>query len=138
MMCESRFSMGIASRRSRPLPWGTPSMMSMSTTSASSLEAIQWAAVAPTFPEPTIVTFFRMNEFLLDELSAVSYQLSAAFETCPRAVGLSANCQVLNQHFRSHVLDDVAAELAGLYFGCPFHQALEIIGDFLLFDGALY
>src|SRR5215469_262651 len=53
--------MGMASSRSRPLPWGTPSMMSMSTTSASSLDAIQWAAVAPTLPEPTILTFLRMD-----------------------------------------------------------------------------
>ena len=52
--------MGMASSRSRPLPWGTPSMMSISTTSASSAAAIQCAAVAPTLPEPTTVTFLRM------------------------------------------------------------------------------
>ena len=38
---ESRFSIGMAWSRSRPLPWGTPSIMSMRTTSASSFAAIQ-------------------------------------------------------------------------------------------------
>jgi hypothetical protein len=56
----SRFSMGMASSRSSALPWGMPSAMSMRTTSASSLAAIQCAAVAPTLPAPTILTFFRM------------------------------------------------------------------------------
>src|SRR5579864_3232670 len=52
--------MGMASSRSNPLPWGIPSNTSISTTSASSLAAIQWAVVAPTFPAPTIVTFLRI------------------------------------------------------------------------------
>src|ERR1700743_3913695 len=60
-MCTSRFSIGSASSRSRPLPWGTPSTTSISTISASSLAAIQCAAVAPTFPSPTMVTFFRIS-----------------------------------------------------------------------------
>src|ERR1700761_5543040 len=59
-MCTSRFSIGMASSRSSPLPWGTPSTTSISTTSASSLAAIQCAAVAPTFPAPTMLTFFRI------------------------------------------------------------------------------
>ena len=42
---------------SSPLPWGTPSRMSSTTTSASSLSAILRAAVAPTFPEPITLTF---------------------------------------------------------------------------------
>src|SRR5258708_13083369 len=62
--------MGMASSRSSPLPCGTPSMMSMRTTSASSLEAIQWAAVAPTLPEPTMVTFLRMHESFPNQQSA--------------------------------------------------------------------
>src|ERR1035437_6121206 len=52
--------MGMACSRSTPLPCGTPSMMSISTTSASSFDASQCAAVAPTLPEPTTVTFLRM------------------------------------------------------------------------------
>src|SRR5689334_21879336 len=52
--------MGMDSSKSRPLPWGTPSMMSMRTTSPNSAAAIQCAAVAPTFPDPTTVTFLRI------------------------------------------------------------------------------
>src|SRR5882757_2355575 len=63
MTWTSRFSIGKASSKSRPLPCGTPSTTSTSTMSASSLAAIQCAAVAPTFPAPTMVTFFRI--FLL-------------------------------------------------------------------------
>src|SRR5438309_2798229 len=40
-----------------------PSAISTSTTSASSLLAIQCAAVAPTFPAPMIETFLRMYPF---------------------------------------------------------------------------
>src|ERR1700691_5126299 len=52
--------MGSASSKSRPFPWGTPSTTSTRTMSANSLAAIQWAEVAPTFPAPTMVTFFRI------------------------------------------------------------------------------
>src|SRR5579863_6495186 len=55
----------MASSRSSALPCGTPSTTSINTTSASSLEAIQWAAVAPTLPAPTIETFLRMIPVLL-------------------------------------------------------------------------
>src|SRR5213080_2092775 len=109
MMRQSRFSMGMDSSRSRPLPCGTPSMMSIRTTSANSFEAIQCAAVAPTFPEPTIVTFLRMVSFL------------------HRAQSRSA-----------HVFDDVIRELARRDFGCALHQPLEIVCNFLLQDGALH
>src|SRR5262245_39384469 len=50
---------GAASARSRPLPWGRPSTMSTSTTSASPASAMRWAAVAPTLPAPTTVTLLR-------------------------------------------------------------------------------
>src|SRR5882757_2991047 len=59
-MLQSRFSIGIACSRSSAFPCGTPSTTSSNTTSASSLAAIQCPAVAPTFPEPTTVTFFRL------------------------------------------------------------------------------
>src|SRR5271165_3585587 len=54
----------MASSKSSPLPCGTPSIMSMRTTSHNSLAAIQCAAVAPTFPDPTTVTFLRINPSL--------------------------------------------------------------------------
>src|SRR5258705_664524 len=60
MMLQSRFSIGIACSRSSAFPCGTPSITSSKTTSANSFAAIQCAAVAPTLPEPTTVTFFRI------------------------------------------------------------------------------
>src|ERR1700734_2832224 len=54
-------STGPDSSRSSPLPCGTPSTTSTSTTSANSLPAMRSAQFAPTFPAPTTVTFFRMN-----------------------------------------------------------------------------
>src|ERR1700728_1966726 len=39
------------------------------------------------------------------------------------------------QYSRAHVLDDVSGEFAGLDFGGAWHQAFEVVGDFLLLDG---
>src|SRR4051794_6355652 len=44
---------------SSALPWGSPSLMSTSTTSAWSRAASTCAHVAPTFPAPTTVIFRR-------------------------------------------------------------------------------
>src|SRR5277367_2533714 len=60
-MLTSYPSTGPDSSRSSPLPCGTPSTTSTSTTSANSLPAMRSAQFAPTFPAPTTVTFFRMN-----------------------------------------------------------------------------
>src|SRR5438270_6434827 len=114
-MWQSRFSMGIASSRSSPLPWGTPSTMSMRTTSASSLEAIQCAAVAPTLPEPTMETFFRMpSPLIFAELSGFY------FAAARRAMFFRRGPQ-------GHVFDHVVRELAGLHFLRARHLPLEII-----------
>jgi hypothetical protein len=55
------------------------------------LEAIQCAVVAPTFPDPTMLTFLRMNE----SLSEVSIQHSAVsiqpFQ-CDELYRLNAEC----------------------------------------------
>src|SRR3954471_14490930 len=109
----SRFSMGMASSRSSALPCGTPSTMSISTTSASSLLAIQWAAVAPTFPEPTIETFLRMN----------SPQVK--LQECVWPLSRRKLCLV-------HVADDGGPELACLYLLRAFHLAGKVIGHDLL------
>src|ERR687889_380221 len=53
-------SIGAACARSSDLPCGTPSIISTSTTSPSSLLASQCAAVAPTLPAPTTVILFRL------------------------------------------------------------------------------
>ena len=49
---------GAASARSRPLPCGSPSTMSMRTTSAMPDSAMRWG-VAPTLPAPMTVTLLR-------------------------------------------------------------------------------
>src|SRR6202020_2368690 len=120
-------------------------MMSMRTTSASSLDAIQWAAVAPTFPEPTMVTFLRMNESFLEILDPFNTAGTGTHRVKPRGrkmiypVPLQVErLSCLGENRRSHVFNDAVRKLAGSYFGGAFHQAFEIIGDFLLQDGALH
>src|SRR5579863_5835801 len=136
-MWESRFSIGIASSRSRPFPWGTPSTMSIRTTSASSFEAIQWAAVAPTFPEPTIVTFLRMSSFLLRTIfnhrgHRVSDHQLLIYVLVELSVGCAPVCRGV------HILDNAVGELAGLDLGRIFHEPFEVVGDFLLLDRAFH
>src|SRR6266581_5641924 len=132
--------MGMASSRSSPLPWGTPSMMSMSTTSASSLEAIQWAAVAPTFPEPTMVTFLRMRMSPFENrITTKGTKVHEGIPICPGSpLCPSWFKRLLHQHACAQVFDHVAGEFAGLYLGGAGHQALEIVGHFLLLDRALH
>src|SRR5947209_9725337 len=114
MIETSRFSIGIASSRSRPLPCGMPSATSISTTSASSLAAIQCAAVAPTFPAPTMVTLLRMSLLSIFALRFGHGRLLL------------------------HVFDHSRGELAGLHFGGALHLALEVVGDVFLLDGLLH
>ena len=54
---------GRTSARSSALPCGTPSTMSNSTTSPSSLSAARWASVPPIWPAPINAIFFRAMEF---------------------------------------------------------------------------
>src|ERR1017187_1684074 len=42
------------------------------------------------------------------------------------------------QHAGAHIFDHGAGEFAGLHFGGAGHQALEVVGHFLLLDGALH
>src|SRR2546428_11438173 len=73
--------MGPAWRRSRALPWGTPSMTSTSTTSPNSFSTAYCATVAPTLPAPTTVILGR-------RLTTLS---GSAFPTCiPALLCLSA------------------------------------------------
>src|SRR3972149_1191677 len=100
--------MGADSARSKPLPCGRPSMMSVKTTSQSSFAPSRCAAVPPTIPAPTTVTFFR-----IDRLS----------------------CRSCRSGPRLHVVDDGGGVLAGLDLLCAFHQALEGVGHRLLRGG---
>ena len=52
---------------SSALPCGTPSRMSTRTTSAICFSTIRWAAVAPTFPAPTTVTFVLHRPRILSD-----------------------------------------------------------------------
>src|ERR1700747_2905296 len=134
--------MGMASSRSRPLPCGTPSMMSMRTTSASSLEVIQWAAVAPTLPEPTMVTFLRMASFRDKSKTKALPQGAVVITEEVRAYKpLCSLCPLWLMVLRwrqncAHVLDNAICKFAGADFGCAWHQALEIVRHLFLFEGA--
>src|SRR5260370_30206588 len=84
----------------------------MSTTLASSFDAIQWAVVAPTLPAPTIVTFLRM-----------------------------ASPGWLNGRFLPpihHVANNVRGKFAGLDLGGAGHEPLEIVSDKFLEYGCLH
>src|SRR3954471_13972802 len=71
---ESYFSTGAVSIRSSVFPCGTPSTMSTTMTSASSLRAIPWATVAPTLPPPTTVTFVFISTSWVRYFRAGSYR----------------------------------------------------------------
>src|SRR5262245_37653554 len=57
--------MGELSARSSAFPCGSPATMSIKTTSPNSLATAQWAAVAPTFPAPTMVIFAAKDDSFL-------------------------------------------------------------------------
>src|SRR6185503_10383728 len=133
-------SMGMASSRSRPLPCGTPSMMSIRTTSASSFDAIQWAAVAPTFPDPTMLTFLRMISlstifgFWPSAFTQQGFRLARVKARSDWS--LSFQCWLRrSQNAGAHVLDNLVSELAGTDLGCALHESLKVVGYSLFFDG---
>src|SRR5207248_2612920 len=152
----------MASSRSRAFPCGTPSIMSISTTSASSLEAIQCAAVAPTLPAPTIETFLRIcrapvrfgqsksehqdhaarscASVNLESMQKAGWQEDrpnvCSVSSAPRVrVFLSQGHFASRGHERVHVADHVCCEFTRLNFGSAFHLTLEVVGHLLLTDG---
>src|ERR1700751_3967416 len=133
--------MGMASSKSRPLPCGTPSMMSIKTTSASSFDAIQCAAVAPTLPEPTMLTFFRMS-LPLRKIKSLQPQRSQRIRKVREenlfTKRLAIICESFatfaiksflygRQHASSHIFDNVVCELAGADLRGTRHQPFEIV-----------
>src|SRR5215472_4885782 len=106
----------MASSKSSPFPWGMPSRTSIRTTFASSLEEIQWAAVAPTLPAPTMVTFLRMKKSSRRNVSAGGRALAPVH----------------------HVINDVCGKFAGFHLSRARHQPLEVIGDELLLNGCFH
>src|ERR1035437_5017662 len=128
--------MGNACCRSGALPCGTPSTTSISTTSASSLAMIQCAAVDPTLPAPTMLTFLRISfspRGMVD--AAGSEQLTAnSSHTEVGSSGLNCllsavNCQLL------HIPYDACGKFAGPDLGGARSLALKVIGYKLLQDG---
>src|ERR1700735_2245083 len=114
-MLQSRFSIGIACSRSSAFPCGTPSITSSSTTSANSFAAIQCAAVAPTLPEPTTVTFFRIPSLPSKKLVSLIIRLH------PRKSAVDL-----------HVFNHPRSKFARLSLRRALHSALEVICDELL------
>src|SRR5437879_10700461 len=117
----------MASSKSRPLPCGTPSMMSISTMSASSFAAIQCAAVAPTLPEPTIETLLRMDSPFENRVARneILHHKGHDGSRRNRLVLTFVRLRVLGgqllpysdgrQHRRLHVPDNVVADRACLH-----------------------
>src|SRR5438876_5915938 len=131
--------MGPDSKRSSPLPCGTPSKMSIKTTSASCLSASRCATVAPTFPEPTTVTFFRISP----PVKKRSQWQVASKKSKPMNWSRLFACHLplaTGHCFFAHVFDNSIGECAGAeLFGAGYplhpHQAFEVVGDAMLGDG---
>src|ERR1700674_4533498 len=123
---------GVDSSRSSALPAGTPSRISVSTTSAKPRSMMRCAVVEPTNPPPTTVTFLRMQSSLL-EVRFPQWRPS----------GIRKGSRVLRygelggSDAGLHVLDDGRSKLGSAQFLGSFHEPLEIVGYALLPDGAL-
>src|SRR6516162_10192705 len=141
-MWESCFSMGMACSRSSALPCGTPSMMSISTTSQCSFDAIQCAAVAPTFPEPTTVTFFRIVNHSIRCLVSVSCTISLMRRfISPAGARFNTVCLFLfRRQLRDglHIVDHMRRKLASLDLGRALQHTFEVVRDLLLQDGVFH
>src|ERR1700738_2339061 len=95
----------MASSRSSALPWGTPSTTSIKTTSANSFDAIQCAAVAPTLPAPTMLTFFRIRILLENQFRDVlvrSFWLLLWLLKSLDDLSIQPTGHVVRCHVRSH------------------------------------
>src|SRR5579862_6807140 len=132
--------MGMASSRSSALPCGMPSTTSTRTTSASSLDAIQWAAVAPTLPAPTMLTFLRIVSILLVQQRSGVGGASEVSGASKRIAANSANTREARPAPLAplHVSDNSCCELAGSHLGCVGELTLEIVCDELLLNGLLH
>src|SRR5688500_5275206 len=114
--------------RSRVLPWGTPSTMSTTTTSASSFAAIPCATVAPTFPPPTTVTFvFIAKPRVVCNLRAHSIRkgngMLSDFSRVANEIGATTKKSVKERILADYLvtLDDASLERAVVFFsGSPF------------------
>src|SRR5829696_3412793 len=105
--------------------------MSTSTTSASSLSAIPWATVAPTFPAPTTVTFVFITVNLVSGpifarriIPSMLSTFSVTANTIAPTTKKSEKERILAEYLRS--LDDASLERAAVFFsGSPFPRREE-------------
>src|SRR5204862_3184373 len=136
---------------SSALPCARSERMSSSTTSARSCSTRRCATVAPTLPDPTMVTLCLMAAAspLLDrDASRSCLRIRGTSGFGPRRRGFS-HLRVTAARHRAdrqapagesqrivttalQVLDDRAGELGGLEQLGAFHLALEVVGDALL------
>src|SRR3981081_488024 len=76
-----------------------------------------------------------LSQFLVETRLAASGSPLAPKETGESPV--STVDLLVRSHCDAHVVDHASGKLAGFHFGGAFHQALEVVGYFLLLDGAL-
>src|SRR5580704_16733095 len=129
---------GVDSSRSKALPAGTPSRISVITTSARPRSTTRCAVVEPTNPPPTTVTFFRIpSSFVkLTIRSGSSSRANSVSEGSLLAVVKScAGKSSIRCDACLHVFDNGRREFGGAQFFGAFHQALEDISDAFLADG---
>src|SRR5579863_6476259 len=94
-----------------------------------------------------MVTFLRMMSSLVNKKLRLNHgghrvpQRKPEYREVFLCASVSSVVEVLSrfrQHRRSHVLDEMSGELAGLDLGGAFHQTLEVISHFLLLNGVFH
>src|SRR5580693_3188632 len=113
---------GPDSAMSSAFPAGTPSRISVSTTSARPASCIRCAVVEPTKPPPTTVTFLRIPLSRLDGISSRCF--------------LQISRLVARAHRGLHIFDDGRSVLGRFEFFRAGHQTLQIVCNLLLLNGA--
>src|SRR5712692_1157585 len=127
--CESVRVIGPDSIMSSALPAGTPSKMSVKTTSASSRSTMRCAVVDPTNPPPTTVTFFLLMPRL------VSWKiLLCEFSALAASPRLNILFQLPSGSSALHIFNDCGRKCRSPYLRCAGHQPLEIVGYALLLN----
>src|SRR5438105_11162258 len=140
-VCASDRMIGVDSSKSSALPAGTPSRISVITTSARPRSTIRCAVVEPTNPPPTTVTFLRIRELLrkCDEVRIVVPSEQRERGISPSLVAQISAGEVISIRgdARLHVFDNGRREFRGAQFFGAFHQTFEVVGNAFLADGVL-
>src|SRR5881397_629787 len=102
-MLGSNPSIGEDSFMSRATPWGSPSTMSTSTTSARPFWTTRMAVVAPTNPLPTMVTRMSASLPLLGGQGLRQSGIQVARRVAELAPGLGVGCVERGPHVLQHL-----------------------------------